>query len=135
MNTTSKSHFARMCGVSPAAITLASKSGIIGVTDDGFVNLDHKKTKAYLKRKREKAAAKGVTVEPPPRKVRVLKAPKVPPLKKRDPPKQKNPPKAKKETGSKIIEFPGGQKPPAPPPPATQAPPPPPRKNRTRPEG
>ncbi len=129
-----------MCGVTPAAITLAAQNGIIGITEDGFVNLDHKKTKAYLKKKREKAAEKGLAVEPPPRKVRSLRQPEIPPLKKREPEKPKEPPKAKKKkakkktekkTASNIVNFPGRHKPPAPPPVVRPPPPPPPTEFRS----
>lgn len=53
MNTVSKSHFARMCGVSPTAISKADKAGIIG-THEGQVNLAHRLTKEYLRDKQSK---------------------------------------------------------------------------------
>ncbi|MEE8206496.1 MAG: hypothetical protein V3T82_06070 [Nitrospinaceae bacterium] len=52
MNTTSKSHFSKMCGISKAAVTKAVRAGLIIVDDAGAVNLDHRITRQYLSSKR-----------------------------------------------------------------------------------
>ncbi|MEE9499575.1 MAG: hypothetical protein V3V24_09580 [Nitrospinaceae bacterium] len=59
MRTVSKRFFSNLCGVTPAAITKALKSGKITL-EGKFVNLDDPKTAAYLNKK------KGIPESPPP---------------------------------------------------------------------
>ncbi len=110
MNTTSKAHFSKMCGVSGAAITQAAKTGIISISDDGFVNLDHVKTKTYLQKKRDKAAEQGKRLATSPMRVRPLKPREYIPQKRKEP----KPPKAK-PTPRKVAENPPLTPPPPPP--------------------
>jgi hypothetical protein len=100
-----------MCGVSAAGITHAFKVGIISISEDGFVNLDHVKTKRYLKKKREKAAEKGKRVATSPMKVRPLRPREYLPQKKKEP----TPPKKTKPPSVKVAEKPAPAPPPPPP--------------------
>jgi hypothetical protein len=75
MDTVSKAHFSRMCGVSRTAISKAASTGIIGMHDDK-VNLHHRLTKEYLK---DKSQPVEVVDGKPKQKKRTLPAKKPPP--------------------------------------------------------
>ena len=93
MRTVSKKFFAKLCGVTPAAITKALKSGKITL-EGKFVNLDAPNTSAYLNKKN------GIPVPPPPKPRVEDYLPKKPPVSKAKPPqpspKKREPPPAPK---------------------------------------